>query len=75
MILYDIYKFKDTPKAPPKLVGQRSNDAGLPQQLTEPQQTLGRAPASPLSRPLVQSFGILLSSDANTNRFGQIICL
>ena len=47
----------------------------LPLQLTEPQQTWGTAPVSPPSQPLVQSFGILLSSDANTNRFGQVICL
>ena len=56
-------------------LGKPTNSAHLPQQPTEPQQTWGTAPASPPSRPLVQSFGILLSSDANTNRFGQIICL
>ena len=52
-----------------------TNTAHLPQQLTEPQQTRGTAPASPPSRQLVQSFGILLSSDANTNIFGQFIYL
>ena len=58
-----IFTNSKIPQRPPKkLVGQRSNDAGLPQQLTEPQQTWGTAPASPPSRPLVQSFGILFRS-------------